>query len=334
MPLGSELKMKIADVVNFEVSNFDEITGGDRNIRLFLQELGHTKSISIIDYLDAARTIHNAMILAPSIDNFIDSHRTNQRIAEVGKLAIAACILSAEKESKLFLDRSNANNNLNFSNLEETWFVNLFKILTQQCSWEDIDDRLSRLAIISFNYDRCAKHFLREALMTYYQVKLEEAERVISKLAIYYPYGSVGPMRFENGRHFFDFGEQPMSGHLIDYAKQLKTFTEGFDDSDSEIKSIRAVIQSSKVLVFLGFAFHPLNLKLLYGDKPPISGHAGDVFATAKGISECDVGVISSELRLLGGYSENNIRLRRDITASELINEFSRHLTQAVQSTA
>ena len=170
--------------------------------------------------------------------------------------------------------------------------------------------------------------------MTYYKVNIEEAESVISKVAIYYPYGSVGPLRVENGRHICDFGEQPTHNRLIECLKQLKTFTEGFNGSDSEVKSIRTAIQSSKALVFLGFAFHPLNLKLLYGDKPQIPGHAGSVFATAKGISDSNVEVISSELRSLGGYSENSIRLRQDLTASALIDEFSRHLTQAVQSAA
>jgi hypothetical protein len=335
LPLGSELKQKIADALNFKVDDFQRISGGDETVRDCLLSLANIGAASgaLNDYYKAARTIHEAMPLAPSIDNFIDSHRTNPKIAEIGKLAIAACILRAEKDSKLFVDPSNSHNKPNFSKLEGTWFNGLFGILFQHCSWDEINDRLSRLAIISFNYDRCAKHFLREALVTYYRVQPNEADAALSKVAIYYPYGSVGSMQFENSGAGLSFGAQPRFNRLIQCAKELKTFTEGTDESASHIAAIRATIKSSKTLVFLGFAFHPLNLKVLYGDGNPIPKYdAGDVFATAKGLSESDVSVIASELRTLGGYTENRVRLRRDLAAADLVNEYSRHLTHAVQT--
>lgn len=337
LPLGSELKEKISKLLEFELDDFGRISGGDHSFRECLHKLAQSKSASgsINDYFQVASAIHDAMPLAPSIDNFIDSHRTNPRIAEVGKLAIALCILRAEKNSKLYLDQSNSYNKPNFTSLAGTWLNALFGILFQHCSWEDIDDRLSRLSIISFNYDRCARHFFREALRIYYGVTLNEVDRTISKISIYHPYGSVGPMRFQTGGPGIDFGEQPMSDDLTMYSQQLKTFTEGTDESASEIRSIRETIRSSRALVFLGFAFHPLNMKLLYGDERPEPGHdAGDVFGTALGISESDISVISNQLRIFGGYTENRIRLRRDLAAASLISEYSRHLAQAVHAAA
>ena len=50
------------------------------------------------DYYQAAIRIREAMPLAPSIDNFIDSHRDDKKIAQLGKVAIATCILRAEKD--------------------------------------------------------------------------------------------------------------------------------------------------------------------------------------------------------------------------------------------
>lgn len=335
LPLGSELKEKISEVLNFKVDDFRRMAGGDSKLHECLHRAAQGGGGSINDYFQAARTIHDAMPLAQSIDNFIDSHRGNPRIAEVGKLAIGRCILKAEKGSKLFVDPSNSYNKPNFGQLGGTWFNALFGILLQHCSWEDIEDRLARLAIISFNYDRCAIHFFREALKTYYRVSQQEVDRTISKIAIYHPYGSVGPMRFQTGGPGVDFGEEPMSDDLSKYSQQLKTFTEGTDESSSEIASIRSTVRSARALVFLGFAFHPLNMKLLYGDEGPAPEHdAGDVFATAMGISESDASVISAELRTLGGYSENRVRIRRDLVAATLIHEYSRHLSKAVHAAA
>lgn len=337
LPLGSELKGKISKLLNFELDDFGRISGGDQRFRECLHRLAQSTlaSGSIDDYFQAAHTVHGAMPLAPSIDNFIDSHRTNPRIAEVGKLAITLCILRAEKNSKLYVNQSNSYNKPNFTGLAGTWFNALFGILFQHCSWEGIDDRFSRLAIISFNYDRCALHFFREALRTYYNVQPHEVDRVVSKISIYYPYGSVGPMRFQTEGSGIDFGEQPMPDDLIKYSQQLKTFTESTDESASEIASIRTAIRSSKALVFLGFAFHPLNMKLLYGEDRPVPGYdAGDVFGTAMGISESDVSVISNQLRIFGGYTENRIRLRRDLAAASLVSEYSRHLAHAVHAAA
>jgi hypothetical protein len=335
LPLGSELKEKISEVLNFKVDDFGQVAGGDPKLRECLHRLAQAGGGSINDYFQAACTIHDAMPLAQSIDNFIDSHRGSPRITEVGKLAIARCIQKAERGSKLFVDLSNSYNKPDFSKLSGTWFNAIFGILLQHCSWENIEERLGRLAIISFNYDRCAKQFFREALKTYYRVPQQEVDRVISKVAIYHPYGSVGPMRYQTGGPGVDFGEEPMSDELTKYSQQLKTFTEGTDESSSEIASIRSTVRSARALVFLGFAFHPLNMKLLFGDERPDPGFdAGDVFATAMGISESDTQVISNELRSFGGYTENRVRLRRDLVAANLVNEYSRHLSQAVRAAA
>lgn len=335
LPLGYELKEQIAEVLNVKVDDFGRMTGGDSKLHECLRRLAQSRNDSINAYFQTARTIHDAMPLAQSIDNFIDSHRGNTKIAEVGKLAITRCILKAEKNSKLFVDPGNTHNKPNFKNLSGTWFSALFGILLQHCCWENIEERLARLSIVSFNYDRCAIHFFREALKTYYRVPAQEVDRAVSKLTVYHPYGSVGPMRFQTGGSGVDFGEEPMSDDLTKHALQLKTFTEGTDESSSEIVSIRATVRSARALVFLGFAFHPLNMKLLYGEERLAPGNdAADVFATALGISESDASVISSELRLFGGYSENRVRLRRDLTASNLVNEYSRHLSQTVHAVA
>ncbi|MDB4111076.1 hypothetical protein N9571_00750, partial [Yoonia sp.] len=50
------------------------------------------------DCLEVARQISRNMQLAPSIDNYLDTHKDNKALVNVGKLAIANAIIKAEKE--------------------------------------------------------------------------------------------------------------------------------------------------------------------------------------------------------------------------------------------
>jgi len=91
MPTGDELKHSIANVLNFHAGRF-QITGGDRRIVEAFPQSAQGADARPVDvsnlYIHAARLIHDAMLQAPSIDNFIDSHRNDPRIAQCGKLAI------------------------------------------------------------------------------------------------------------------------------------------------------------------------------------------------------------------------------------------------------
>src|SRR5438445_3564984 len=52
-------------------------------------------------YYQASLLIRRAMPQVTSIDNFIDMHRADKRVGLCGKLAIAQCILQAERQSLL-----------------------------------------------------------------------------------------------------------------------------------------------------------------------------------------------------------------------------------------
>jgi hypothetical protein len=336
LPIGTELTKSIAEALNFKIDYFLRLTGGDDRIRECIYKLAQAPNNSHAtpdDYYRAAMKIREAMPLALSIDNFIDSHRADNKIAQIGKLAISACILRAEKGSTLYLDRSNLYNKLDFENIAGTWFASLFSLISQYCSYEELEIRFSRLTVISFNYDRCFKHFLRQALLTYYSLTELQAESIASKVSILHPYGSVGRMRFETGGSGIDYGEQPVSDDLLKSAEGIKTFTESTDPAAEEIKTLRESIANAKTLVFLGFGFHPMNLELLYGQTTPERNSRNcDVLGTAKGISDSNKALIVQDLVQMGGYAEDRIALRQELTAGGLISEYYRHLSRSVHS--
>lgn len=329
MPTGHGLKAAIARALAFKVEN-STLAGGDPKIREGMYHLAQRPGSSgdINAYIKSALLIKGAMPQAPSIDNFIDSHRADPKIAECGKLAIALEILKAERASKLFVDSSNIYNKLKFENVEETWFNAFFQLLALNTQLEEIPQRLSRVKIVSFNYDRTLEHFLHQAIQNYYGCSSEEAAKALDSLVILHPYGSVGALPWQQPSTIaVPYGGQLGSSALLSVASTLRTFTEGTSSEESQITQIRSSVRDADTLVFLGFAYHKLNLELLFG--PGADGpvrHLKQVYGTAKGLSESNKKAISNELVGLGKYDASQITLRRELSAAEVFPEYSRSL--------
>lgn len=331
LPVGNELKAAIASTLAFRVENGYSVFGGDPQIvEVFYQlvrQPGNQRG-DINPYLRAATLIRDAMPQAQSIDNFIDSHRADTRIAQCGKLAIVSSILKAERASSLRVDRSNSYNKIKFADVANTWFNGLFQLIVQSCQREEIPVRLRKIAVVSFNYDRCLEHFLHGALQNYYSMSPEQASETLSHLEIFHPYGTVGQLPWKEPQKGIDYGGEPYSQQLSSLATQIRTFTEGTDETASEIVTIRSTLRTAQRVAFLGFAFHPLNLELLYGaKKTKAAAHDGLVYATAIGLSTSDARLIANDLEFQGGYLPDSVSLNQNLTASQLFNEYSRSLS-------
>ena len=201
LPVGTELRNKIADILNIKYHRYQKISGDntiDAAFRIFADDIN--------PFLHSSLRIRDAMPQAISIDNFIDSHRNDDRIAKCGKLAIARCILAAEAESKLYINLHGASRQFRFSDVENTWFNAFFQLLHENCQESELDQRFSQVAIVSFNYDRCIAHYLHCALQNYYGIDSTRAAQVMNNLKIYHPYGSVGQLPWQNQTEGIDFG--------------------------------------------------------------------------------------------------------------------------------
>lgn len=329
LPIGADLKHQIAERLDIRFGRGNQQDSGDdiltRAFRLLVAADGGN---DINPLLRVSWLIRDAMPQAPSIDNFIDSHRNNKQIALCGKLAIARCILEAEARSMLMVDRGNIYNKLNFGALKNTWFNAFFQLLVENCQVEELPARLLKLAIVSFNYDRCFEHFLYLALQNYYGMPAQEAARMLALLEVHHPYGKVGVLPWMSQSEAIDYGGTPHPQQLIAISKLLRTFTEGTDPLMSNIESIRTTIIGAQRLVFLGFAFHPLNLDVLFVDRPPeFQPRTESVFSTAFGLSQSDVQHIRQELVGKAGHSHDRINMRSDLTCASLFREYWRSLS-------
>jgi len=333
LPTGKGLTEKIAFHLGFgdrgAVSLLTESAGGDQAIRYALQEAAHSTDSyeeSLQALGNAAERIRQAMPQAASIDSFIDAHRGNESIETVGKLAIAAAILSAEHESSLYLS-SDGHRATMLSRTRDTWFAYLMRLIAEDCRAEEVGERLSSLCFVVFNYDRCVEHFLFHAIRNYYGLDVESVRKLVSRLEIYHPYGHVGRLPWSDRGPSIEFGCRPNHQQLSECARELRTFTEGTDPDSSDIETIRTRISEAGILLFLGFAFHRQNLQLLALTEEQRRAHPVFCYATAKGISETDREVIMGELLDILQLNRRRTHVRTELTCAKLFSEYWRTLS-------
>ncbi len=331
LPTGYELKQRIATILDIRFGHGFQQTSGDHVVCEAIAQAIQRDSPNARDinpHLHAAWRIRDAMPQAISIDNFIDAHQGDSKLELCGKLAVVQSILEAERNSLLHFDMRGRNASLNYQSLEGTWFNASMQLLTENCRVEQLEERLSSITLIVFNYDRCIEHFLYHSLQTYYGIKPDHAAALVRGIEIHHPYGTVGALPWYSREHAVEFGAEPHSKQLVDLAGQLKTFTEGTNPDSSEVVAIRNGMAQADIVLFLGFAFHRLNLDLI---RPPQNHHSNPeevrYFGTAKGISSSDCAVISSELVELGGAKSKNITLRNDLTCFQLFQDYWRSLS-------
>jgi hypothetical protein len=326
----AQLTKAIAKVLDIRFEHgYRQISGDDRIAEALRVAAGSSDppSRDINPFLHAGWRIRDAMPQAISIDNFIDSHSGDKQIELCGKLAIVRTILQAEAESSLFVEFQ-GNDRLKFGQLENTWFHSFVQRLTENCKSSDLATRLNSIALVIFNYDRCIEHYLYHAIQNYYAMSASDVAQLLQRLEIYHPYGVVGTLPWRGTDNAIEFGDTPHSKQLVGLAKQIKTFAEGTDELASDVMSIRSIMKTSHKLVFLGFAFHQLNIDLLLPtatSKGPPTGRR--VFATARGISRSDTDSISTQLADRGELFEGNIQIRNDLTCSQLFREYWRSLS-------
>ena len=323
LPVGNALKTDISRILHmqFEYGSFK-----DGNYDLYQAFMRHTgnNTNETNEYLQACRHIKNSMPLAISIDNFIDSDRGNEKLALCGKLAIVEAILKAERRSKIYSDRYQEK--INFQALENTWYLPFFRTLTENCRHNELPERFKCITLVIFNYDRCIEHFLHQALKTYYGLSDADSASIIGNLTIIHPYGTVGSLSWQEqaSSTLKEYGGEIQTQQLIQYAQRIRTFTEGAHSEP--IERLKSNMKSAERIVFLGFAFHRLNMDLLslsdvkqYENSSEI-----DCYATAYETSKSDQDSICSSISHLY-KGKLNIYIE-NMTCAQLFRDYSRSL--------
>lgn len=297
LPVGDQLKNEIVELLNFRFNDENNrLSSGDAQILQVLRQcsLEATGYWDANSYLLKAYRIKDEMPIAISIDNFLDAHRGDEKIEICGKLAIVKSILLAEHNS-LLKGEPPHRRRFNTDQLTDTWFVQFFRLLTENIPKVEADTVFENVAFVTFNYDRCIEHYLAQQLGEYYEITEHESQKIVSRLAIYHPYGTVGALPWQAQGRGVQFGSTDTD--LLEAAARIKTFTEGMAD-EALMPTIHDAISDAHTVVFLGFAFHPMNIDLLKVGK---SAETKRIFATTFGISRSDQDVVRRDIRMMLG---------------------------------
>ena len=273
---------------------------------------------------------------AASIDNYLHAHRADHELVEIGKLAIAHCILEAESKSSLayrknglgFTGRQHGENPIEPNN---SWIGLLLKTLSAGRDFSEFCEALSSIYFVCFNYDRCIERYLFGAASLIYPETDFNFEELSKVLSIIHPYGSLGDLRPEQG-HNGTFGNHKDNHFLLTAASNIRTFTEGME-SDVKLKIGDAFALSSNA-IFLGYGFISVNDKFLF-DESPFEIHT--VLGTTYGVSEERTEFISAKLSgtcmmrntPYDGWQQRGTPQLRSEGCSDLIQRFS-HLFEGI----
>jgi hypothetical protein len=326
-PIGSELKQQIIKLLNIRFEHgFRQDSGDDLIVEAF-RRICRPANEDVNQYLHASWRIRDSLSQAPSIDQFIHTQRGDSRIETCGKLAIVRAILKAEAGSSLYIPRGGRSDTLNFNRTENTWLDALFRVVIDGCAEGDLDERFSALSLIVFNYDRCVEHYLFYALRNYYEISAARAAELIGHIRIFHPYGSVGALPWQGASEHMAYGAEPTAEQLLTLKDRIKTFTEGTDPDSSDLVRIRAALGFAPRVLFLGFAYHQLNLALLAPKTTSPEGGSRRIIGTALNLSATDCTEITHELSEAFACPSEQIQLRNDLTASGVFAEYTRALS-------
>ncbi len=261
LPLGSGLKENI-------IQSFKLRQGASQNTLAFnsvelnraLRELAnvlgktHNEVVAKIDDLKKGLRTSN------SIDDFLDTHRNDELIVRLGKLAIVNCISGSERScltnlvghQKIYTDSQ-------LKNLEKTWFQWLISNLSQGATLEEVEKSAANLSFIIFNYDRCIEHFIFHALSVRYpQATAEQISSIVEKINFIHPYGSLGDLNSISP----SLGDPNNAIGYLSSSENIRLYTEGVFQ-DNIVEEISSVLKSCRTLIFLGYGFHVQNNSLL-----------------------------------------------------------------------
>jgi hypothetical protein len=329
LPVGAELAIKINEKLNVVFDEWGQkIITGDAD--LFQNVVRSSKKDSNPNaWQKAAWIIRDGIVLAHSIDDFLDAHQHNWRVVEYGKAAIAKCILEEERTSTLYFNPNEEpripgrSPTIDIKKNNNNWLTGLMRLLVRRTPYAERARILDQCSFVVFNYDRCIEHFFFHAFQNFYDVGPDESADIVNRARIYHPYGMAGLL----GSIGAAGNRAPFGASRADYYTigntALKTYTESVESSEIQT----AMLEAEKI-VFLGFAYHDQNMDVLARletmDVKPIIG-------TALQMSDSDVEVTRQQI---GGWAKEGVHsrmidhvdLRDNLKAADIFTFYSKSL--------
>ena len=215
-----------------------------------------------------------------SIDAFLGTRR---EFSDIGKRCIAAVLLECEDRTKLFEE--------SVDNSKDHWYQYLINAITSK-SWDELD--LSRIAVVTFNYDRSLLLYLHTTLVNIYKKDDDEVTEKLRELEIVNVYGSICD-KFPTEAGWLPYDGSVTFEKITSAAQQLNVIPEGLTESPTLVRS-RKLIRNARGVAFLGFGFDQINVERLSAHRAfhsQLPTPRGTLLRSASGTAK---GVTRSEL--------------------------------------
>ncbi len=319
IPFGFPSGCDLVDIIctqllshSFQAKNRVEkllIDKWSRSFRI-LDEIYGAKTLSTF----ADRLLHSG---ETSVDAFLESQ--GQEFMEIGKAVIAASLLPCEHQKTLFMHFVDTRRLPGKNEGLNNWY---------QYLWSELNAPFElfgkNLSVVTFNYDRSLEHYLFTALRNKYPDKNnEEYAEAMRTIPIIHVHGKLGFLPWEcPGTDLIgavpydsmsDAKYHGISEDQADYQYRPAWFNnarnsiniihEGIDKSE-EFDQAHDVISKAQRLFFLGFGYHPTNLKRL---NPSILNKPKMIKGTVCGLSLSRI--LNIERQAIGIFNRSNHKL-------------------------
>ncbi len=212
----------------------DAIGGADSVLRDVVAKAANVARVLVDEFCEELRLSN-----LPSVDTFIERR---QDLAPIGRAAIAAALIHRE---------------WNQSPIGGGWYQVLYnEMMSGVVKPEKFSG--SRLAVVTFNYDSSFERFLANSLRASFGIAIEEAQALRDAVPVVHVYGSI-PSRVDGKlERSLEFTVE----NVRKAAEGIITLHQG-DISSAEFRAARNLLMTHKTVFFLGFGFHPDNVKRL-----------------------------------------------------------------------
>ena len=215
-----------------------------------------------------------------SIDAFLE---TVPKQADLGKYLIARELKRNEDLNKLFPPNNSG------------WYQYLFNSLLEQNKPSGF--KSSTLSIITFNYDRSLEAYLHESLMARFNMSPNDASSTLAQIPIVHVHGSLG--------HYpeIPYESDCTSEKLFEISQKIKIIHDvseplnGF--CNPEFEKANKLLNESERIFFLGFGFHPDNIRRFQFFEPDKTAER-QIYATTTEMGSVDIQALISRLQPLG----------------------------------
>jgi hypothetical protein len=257
LPLGGQLASGIANDTNFLFEHIvNRPVRGDADLfdSAIYRKFSHDRA-TLDRYTDAGHKLSAALGSTISVDDALYQLSDYLEAVLLGKICIMRSILKAERDSTLKWDTTgqpppDAG--------KDGWIEQIFSMAITGFKFSDIKHAFKRITFINFNYDRCIEHYIFWSLQRL-GLSSDDASETVQNLNIIRPYGTLGSV-VPGTPSFLAFGAPPPSDPF-GLITRIRTFTE--TDALHNKEKLSSALVGASLIVFLGFGFHPQNLKLL-----------------------------------------------------------------------